>query len=113
MGGKKRRNIMKYLVSVNISALEGNKIEESGGPGNLFNHLVERYRPEAFYITPTHREAIMVADFSKESQVTELMLAVSSRFNTYPTFTPVIALKDAPEVIKQAMEGAKTFPKIG
>ena len=48
---------MKYLVEVHASMERGNALDAAGGPGPVFAHIAERFKPEAIYGNPTRRQA--------------------------------------------------------
>ena len=100
---------MKYLVEFHASMERGNAIDQKGGPGPLFAHIVERFKPEAFYGNPTRRQAYLIVDLPTESDVTELMFILTWGGGTEPTFTPLTR----PETFAAAIERAMKAPAIG
>jgi hypothetical protein len=100
---------MKYLVEFHASIERGNAVDEKGGPGPLFAHIAQRFKPEAFYGNPTRRQAFLIVDLATESDVAELMFVLSWAAGTEPSFTPITRL----EVFGPAIESAKKAPAIG
>jgi hypothetical protein len=100
---------MKYLVEFHASIERGNAIDAKGGPGPLFGHVVQRFKPEAFYGNPTRRQAFLIVDLATESDVAELMFVLTWAGGTEPTFTPIVR----PEVFGAAIENAMKAPAIG
>lgn len=100
---------MKYLVEFHASIERGNAIDAKGGPGPLFAHVVQRFKPEAFYGNPTRRQGILIVDLATESDVAELMFVLTWAGGTEPSFTPLVR----PEAFGAAIENAKKAPAIG
>jgi hypothetical protein len=100
---------MKYLVQFHASIERGNAIDEKGGPGPLFAHVVQRFKPEAFYGNATRREGILIVDLPTESDVAELMFVLTWAGGTEPRFTPLMR----PEAFGTAIEKAMKAPAIG
>jgi hypothetical protein len=104
-----RRGSMKYLVEAHASIARGNEIDEKGGPGPLFAHIAQRFKPEAFYGNPTRRQAFLIVDLATESDVAEPMYVLTWGTGTEPTFTPIMR----PEAFGSAIENAMKAPAIG
>jgi hypothetical protein len=111
-----RRNVtevkdtMRYMVHIEISPEAGNTLDfEEGGPGAILRYLVERFKPEMFYVTTIRRALWMVMDLN-ETAMAELMLIVSKKFGSYPLCTPVIHGPDVVEMAAEAIEVAKSTP---
>ena len=100
---------MKYLVEFRASIERGNAIDEKGGPGPLFAHIAQRFKPEAFYGNPTRRQGYLIVDLPNESDVAELMYVLTWAGGTEPTFTPLMK----PEAFGPALEKALKAPAIG
>ncbi len=100
---------MKYLVELNASMERGNAIDAAGGPEPLFAHVVERFKPEAFYGNPTKRQTFMIVDLATEAEIAELMYIFTWFSGTEPTFTPIMS----PEVYATGIENAMKAPPIG
>ncbi|MGZ4902870.1 MAG: hypothetical protein ACXV45_05585 [Halobacteriota archaeon] len=95
---------MLYLVYVEISAEAGTRLDfEEGGPGKTLEYMMNRLAPEAAYAEAGARNLLMVAELN-QAQMTELMIAVSKKFDTYPEFTPLIPLAAIPEMAGKAIE---------
>jgi hypothetical protein len=98
------------LVYFEIPTEAGNRLDfEEGGPGPILGHIVDRFAPEAWYTQAGSRAVFMVAELN-EAQMTELMLIVSKKFDTYPEFTPVIPGAATPRIAAKAIEEAKKAP---
>ena len=41
---------MRYLVALQASMERGNTIDAAGGPGPIFAHIAERFKPESIYV---------------------------------------------------------------
>lgn len=103
---------MRYLVEVAASIERGNALDNAGGPGPLFGHIVERFKPEAFYVDLTRRHIFLVADLQSPAEIEELMYICTLGAGTYPKFTPVIPLSEAASVIPEAIQNAKKTPGL-
>jgi hypothetical protein len=100
---------MKYLVELRASIERGNAIDEKGGPGPLFAHITQRFKPEAFYGNPTRRQAFLIVDLATEADIAELMFILTWAGGNEPTFTPLMR----PEAFGHAIENAMKAPAIG
>ena len=94
---------MLYLVQVNASMERANQIDAGEGPGPTFGKIVDRFRPEAIYGTPTRRVVFMVVKLETEAQMAELMYALTWFTGGEPTFTPIMKA----EIYGEAIENAK------
>ena len=93
---------MLYLVEVEGSMERANAIDKSGGPGETFAKIVERFRPQSFWGDPTGRHVFLVAELETPAKVAELMYVLTWFAGGKPKFTPLMA----PEVYGEAMEQA-------
>ncbi len=59
---------MLYMVEVQASMERGNEIDSKDGPGPVFAYIVERFKPQAIYGTPTRRQIFMVVVFVDNSE---------------------------------------------
>jgi hypothetical protein len=100
---------MKYLVEARASMERGNAVDQKGGPGPVFDHIVKRFKPEAFYGNPSRRQIFLIVDLATEAEVAELMYVLTWFVGTEPTFTQLTALKTFAEGIENAMKA----PSIG
>lgn len=83
---------MKFHVTIDVAADTGTRMDaEAGGPGPFIGHIVQRFRPAAFYVALDRRTMFLVIDFQGENEMGEFMAYISSRFDTYPVMTPVSA----------------------
>ena len=103
---------MRYLVEVAASIERGNALDEAGGPGPMFAHIMERFKPEAFYVDLTRRHIFLVADLQSPAEIEELMYICTFAAGTDPKFTPVITLSEAASVIPEAIQNAKKTPGL-
>jgi hypothetical protein len=104
------KHAMRYMVYIEISPEAGNTLDfEEGGPGAILRYLVERFKPEMFYVTTIRRALWMVMDLN-ENTMAELMLIVSKKFGSYPSCTPVIHGPDVVDVATESIEVAKNAP---
>ena len=99
---------MLYMVELHASMERGNEIDRKGGPDAVFQYIVERFKPQAIYGTPTRRQIFMVVELENEADTAELMYVLTWFAGTEPTFTPIMA----PETYGQAIENAKKAPTI-
>ncbi len=98
---------MRYLIYIEIPTDVGTRLDfEEGGPAKILGYLVKRFSPEAFYTVAGMRAVFMVADLN-EDQMTEMMLIVSKKFDTYPELTPVIRGDETPKMAERAIEEVK------
>ncbi len=98
---------MLYLVYIEVPAEAGTRLDfEEGGPGHILGYIMNLLKPEAAYGEAGTRNAILVAELS-EAQMTELMIAVSKKFGTYPEFTPLIPAAGLPGMAEKAIEQVK------
>ncbi len=93
---------MLYLVQVNASMERANQIDAGEGPGPTFGKIVDRFRPEAIYGTPTRRVVFMVVKLETEAQMAELMYALTWFTGGEPTFTPIMKAENYGEAIEKA-----------
>ena len=101
---------MKYMVELSVDAQTGNEIEsQPGGPGPVVERILDRFKPEAVYMTMTERKIYMVVDLDDPASTAELMIAGARIAGSYPKFTPVITGADFPEVVGKALPAANAI----
>ena len=98
---------MKHLVQIQVTPQAGSELEaRPGGPGAVIGRIVDRFKPEAVYMSPAHRSIYLVCDLDTTG-IAELML-VSSRFaGQHPVFTPVIEGKEFAALIATALPASR------
>lgn len=96
---------MKYLVEASASMERGNALDAAGGPGPLFAHIAERFKPEALYGNPTRRQVFLIVDLESEADIAELMFLFTWSAGKEPTFTPIMPAEAFGSAIEKAMEG--------
>ena len=89
----------------------GNAVDQKGGPGSLFTHLIERFRPEAVYGNPTRRQVFMIVDLPTEADSSELMYTLTWAVGIEPTFTPIMNLTQ--DIYEKVITNAMKAPAIG
>jgi hypothetical protein len=94
---------MLYIVQANADMKRANTIDAGDGPGPVFQKIVERFKPEAIYGTPSRRSVIMVVNLETPAQMAELMYVVTWFTGAEPTFTPIMNA----EVYGEAITNAK------
>lgn len=98
---------MKHMVRVQVTPQAGIALEaRPGGPGPFIGRLVERFKPEAVYMSPAHRELFMVCDLNA-ADMAELMIVSGHMAGQYPEFIPVVEGRDFGAVVGTAIPGAK------
>jgi hypothetical protein len=102
---------MKYLVQVTPSFEAANKLDAGpGGPGPLFAHIGDRFKPEAFYVGADSRTAWWVIDFDGPQSMTEFLHIMVQKAGTEPRLSPVMRGTDATKVIPAACDAARKAP---
>jgi hypothetical protein len=97
---------MKHMVRIQITPKAGHDIEaRPGGPGPVVGRILERFKPEAVYMSPARREMFLVCNLEL-ADMAELMIAGSELAGQYPEFTPVIEGKDFGGIVGKAMPAA-------
>ena len=104
---------MLFHVDTRVSTERGAAIQKAGGPGPVFAHIGERFRPQSFFFSITERRTFLIVELESASKVAELMLILSSLCGTAPEFTPIAAVEDAASVIGEAMRNAAKAPRVG
>lgn len=94
---------MLYLVKADAEMHHANTIDGGDGPGPVFAKIVERFKPEAIFGSPSRRSLIMVVNLDTPTQMAELMFVLTWFVGAEPTFTPVMK----PEVYGEAIANAK------
>ena len=100
---------MRYLVEFTASMERGNAIDAAGGPGPIFGHIAERFKPESIYGDPTGRHGFIIVDLPNEADIAELMYILTWSSGTEPKFTPIMS----PEVFAGSIENAMKAPDLG
>ena len=99
---------MLYMVEAHASMERGNEIDGKGGPGPVFQYIVERFKPQSLHGNPTRRQIFMVVELETPTDTAELMYVLTEFVRTEPTFTPLMP----PEAFTVAIENAKKAPTI-
>jgi hypothetical protein len=94
---------MLCLVKADAEMNRANTIDAGDGPGPVFAKIVERFKPEAIFGSPSRRSLVMVVNLDTPAQMAELMYILTWFVGTEPTFTPVMK----PEVYGEAIANAK------
>jgi hypothetical protein len=103
---------MKFMIHFVVTEAAGARIEAAqGGPAPLISYMVDRFKPQAAFVSPARREGWMIANFD-EQRLAEAMIFISNRFGNYPEVTPVMSLEDFPKVISPAIEAVAKSPKV-
>jgi hypothetical protein len=98
---------MKHMVRISITPQAGHDIESRpGGPGPIIGRLVERFKPEAVYMSPARREIFMVVNLDA-ADMGELMIAGTTLGGQHPEFIPVVEGKEFGALIGKALPAAK------
>ena len=98
---------MKHLVQIHVTPQAGLDLEDRpGGPGPVIGRVVERFKPEAVYMSPAQRALFLVCELSP-ADMAELMATATRFAGQHPTFIPVIDGKDFGSVVGAAMPAAK------
>ena len=64
---------MLYMVEAHASMERGNEIDGKGGPGPVFQYIVERFKPQSLHGNPTRRQIFMVV----ELEPTNMLIATN------------------------------------
>ena len=96
---------MLYLVEVEGSMEKANEIDRTGGPGETFAKISERFRPKSFWGDPTGRHIFMVVEWETPAKIAELMFVFTWFAGSKPRFTPLMA----PEIYGEAIHNAKAI----
>jgi hypothetical protein len=94
--------MMLYLVQVDAAMERANQIDAGEGPGPTFTKIVDRFRPEAVYGSPTRRSVLFVVNLDTPLAITELMYALTWFTSSEPTFTPLMKIETFGEAIENA-----------
>jgi hypothetical protein len=98
---------MKYLVQLEGTPEAGLRMEaRPGGPGPIVARIIERFAPEAVYMSPGRRTVILVCDLT-HADMTELMIAGSHISGRQPEFIPVVDAKEFGAIAARAMPAAQ------
>jgi hypothetical protein len=98
---------MKHLVQVQLTSQDSEGLSvRHGGPVAFVGRLVERFAPEAVYMSPARRACFLVCDLEPRDMA-ELMLAGSQFSGQVPDFIPVIAGSQFADIVATAHSGAK------
>ena len=81
---------MKYLIEIMPPIARANEIDANGGPGELFERIAARFKPEAMYATASKRALVLIADLSDEDMA-ELMFTCGRAVDCVPTLTPLLS----------------------
>ena len=103
---------MKYFVKIPLTPEAGKNIEaRPGGPKPVVERILNRFKPEAVYMTCSERTMLMFVDLANPADITELTIVGADIARTYPTFTPVISGKDFESVVSKAIPSAQEILK--
>ena len=94
---------MLYLVEAEGSMEKANAIDRSGGPGETFGKILERFQPQSFWGDPTGRRTFMVVELETPAMIAEMMYVLAWFTGTQPKFTPLMD----PTIYGEAIENAK------
>ncbi len=94
---------MLYLVEATGAYEKANAIDKAGGPGDTFEKIVKRFRPQSFWGDPTGRHTFMVVELETPAKIAELMYVLAWFTGTQPKFTPIMP----PEIYGEAIANAK------
>jgi len=83
--------------------MRANATDAGDGPGPVFQKIVDRFKPEAIYGTPSRRSLVMVVNLETPAQMAELMYVVTWFAGAEPTFTQIMN----PKVYGEAITNAK------
>jgi hypothetical protein len=98
---------MKHLVEIQVTPKAGQDNEtRPGGPGPIVARLVERFKPEAIYMSPARRTLFLVCELDA-TDMAELMSAGCHLSGQHPDFVPVIAFEEFGSVIGKALPAAR------
>jgi hypothetical protein len=73
---------------------------------------MERFKPEALYVSTLRRQLWIAVDLPSLAQVHELMKIAGRLTGTEPMITPVITGQEAAPMIAEASENAKKAPTL-
>jgi hypothetical protein len=94
------------MVRIQITPEAGNKLDVSGGPIPALNLIIDKFKPEVIYATPTSREFWMVMELNDASTMGEMMLISSMKFGSYPEFTPILSVQELYKIVGPAIATA-------
>jgi hypothetical protein len=98
---------MKYLVQLEGTPEAGLRMEaRPGGPGPIVARIIERFAPEAVYMSPGRRTVIMVCELT-HADMTELMIVGSHIAGRHPEFIPVVDAKEFGAIAGGATQAAR------
>jgi len=101
---------MLFMVFVEADWEVANKLDsQPQGPGALFQHIAEKYKPQAFYVAIEQRAAYLVVDFNNEDEMMEFVHFCIWNFGSYPSYTPVMTGEIAAGIIPKAAKYAQQF----
>ena len=104
---------MKHLVQLRITPQAGHDLEvRPGGPGPVVARLIERFKPEAVYMSPAKRELFLVCDLDP-ADMAELMLAGALVSGQHPEFTPVVDGDEFGALVGKALPAARKLVEGG
>jgi hypothetical protein len=104
---------MKHLVQFRMTPQAGHDLEvRPGGPGPVVARLIERFRPEAVYMSPAKRELFLVCDLGP-ADMAELMLAGALVSGQHPEFTAVVDGSEFGALVGKALPAARTLVEGG
>jgi uncharacterized protein DUF3303 len=94
---------MLYLVEVEAEMERANEIDAAGGPGDFFQKLTARFKPQSFWGDPTGRRTFMVVELETPVKIAEMMYALTWFAGNEPAFVPLMD----PAIYGEAIQNAK------
>ncbi len=98
---------MLYLVHAPTTVEGANRLEESGKFPEIVDYLLDRFNPEAFYVSALRREGIYIVDFPSLQDVWEFSYIVTQANGMEPTFTPLIPGSEIPDVLDRVEDAPR------
>lgn len=95
---------MLYMVELVASMENANAIDRSGGPGEMFAKIQERFRPQSVWGDPTLRHVFLVVELESPAKIAELMYVLTWFNGSSPRFTPLMDPAIYDEAIAKAKE---------
>lgn len=97
---------MLYMVELQAEMEKANEIDRSGGPGEMFAKVQDRFRPQGIWGDPTGRHVFMVVELETPARIAELMYVLTWFNGSRPRFTPLmdpetygVAIAKAKEIV--------------
>lgn len=105
---------MRMLMQVSIPVEAGNAAARSGKLGSTIQKILEELKPEAAYFTTENgeRNAFLVFDMQKSSQMTAIAEPWFLSFNARITTQPVMSMQDLAEGSAGIEKAVKEYGKV-